>query len=91
MKETVNWAEVPAAQYPILKNKVKTPLFWIKDGSRQSIYVDPKTRNYYHKDPLHGEVEVYDTRGRHIKVLLPTGEEHPVRKAKKGRSINAFL
>ncbi|WP_434060099.1 colicin E3/pyocin S6 family cytotoxin [Paenibacillus amylolyticus] len=39
--------------------------------NKGQIYQDQKTGNYYHKDGMHGEIEAYNRRGKHIGVLTP--------------------
>ncbi len=41
---------------------------------------------YYVWDGFHGEIEVYDKRGRHILVLDPNG--NPIKEAVRGRRID---
>lgn len=43
-------------------------------------------KRLYTWDSLHGEIEVFNTRGRHIGVLDPRGQE--IKPAVKGRRIN---
>ena len=62
----INWTQIPAAQYPILQKYKKTRRMWHKGNYHESIYTDGKF--YYHKDPLHGKVEKYDQKGKHIGV-----------------------
>lgn len=40
----------------------------------------------YTWDSLHGEIEVYNKRGKHLGVLNPNGDF--IKDAKKGRTIN---
>ena len=40
---------------------------------------------------LHGEVEVYNKKGQHVDVYLPTGEKHPLKGADKKKSLKNFL
>lgn len=70
-----DWTGIPGSEYPLLKTKKRTNLRWKK----QPIYEDKKY--YYHRDPLHSEVEVYNRQGDHVGVMTPEGENHP----KKGR------
>lgn len=70
-----DWTGIPGLEYPILRRKERTKLRWKK----QPIYKDK--RHYYHRDPLHSEVEVYDLHGDHYGVMTPEGNWHP----KKGR------
>lgn len=83
-KPNVNWAETPASQYPFLMDKKPTKFRWKKER----IYQDLKTGNFYHKDGLHGEIEAYNRRGKHIGVLTPEGEKHPLKGAVPGREIS---
>ncbi|MEX3617770.1 colicin E3/pyocin S6 family cytotoxin [Paenibacillus glucanolyticus] len=80
----VNWADIPASQYPFLEDKKPTRLK-CKD---QKIYTDKKKRFYYHKDSLHGEIEMYNSRGEHLGVLTPEGNPHPKKGKVNGRKIN---
>lgn len=80
---TVNWAETPASQFPFLNDKEPTNRRW----NKERIYRDRKTGNYYHKDGLHGEIEAYNRRGKHIGVLTPEGDKHPIKGAVPGRTI----
>jgi hypothetical protein len=83
-KEFINmkdWTGIPASHYPLLKQKKRTKVRW----KNQTIYED-KT-NYYHRDPLHSEIEVYDRQGYHIGVMTPEGEWHP----KKGRVSGRYI
>lgn len=84
MNEPVVWARVPFTSYPIvIRLDLKaTNRFW----KRERVYTDGTY--YYHKDPLHGEVEMYDRRGRHINVLTPEGEDHPKKGQVPGRKIS---
>ncbi|TKJ83711.1 hypothetical protein PaeCFBP13512_22545 [Paenibacillus sp. CFBP13512] len=77
------WEAIPASQYPFLKDKVPTKRHW----KGQKIYRDKKGNRYYHKDPLHGEIEVYDSFGNHIDVYTPEGYPHPTKGKVKGRDI----
>lgn len=86
-----DWAGIPASQYPVLKDLRKTKIQWRKHNYCESIYYDSNIDIYLHKDPLHGEVEVYDRKGKHIGVLLPTGEKHPTKTLDAKKSIKAFL
>ncbi|WP_010503188.1 hypothetical protein [Paenibacillus elgii] len=70
-----DWTGIPGTEYDVLKKLKRTNKRWKK----QPIYEDKK--NYYHRDPLHSEVEVYDKHGDHVGVMTPEGEWHP----KKGR------
>lgn len=85
MDKDIDWVQIPAAEYPALKHLVKTR----KQFRGQSIYTDGQ--RYYHKDALHGEIEVYDKQGKHIGVLLPTGEPHPIKGSVKGRNIKKYI
>ncbi|MBB3111958.1 hypothetical protein FHS18_004026 [Paenibacillus phyllosphaerae] len=76
-----DWRLIPAGQYPVLMPLEPTSYFWKKER----IYRDAE--RFYHKDALHGEVEVYDKRGRHIGVMTPEGDWHPKKQAVKGRKI----
>ena len=88
----INWASIPAAQYPFLKNNCqKTNRKWRKNNYCESIYINCDNGNYYHKDPLHGEIEAYNKKGKHIGVLLPTGIEHPKKNADKDKSLRGFI
>ena len=40
----------------------------------------------YTWDALHGEIEMFDRRGKHLGVLDPNGE--PIKEAVKGRTID---
>lgn len=42
---------------------------------------------YYSWDELHGEIEVFDSRGRHLMVLDPQGEKI-IKEAVRGRKID---
>jgi len=53
----------------------------------QARWRDPNGEYLYEWDPLHGEVEVYDRRGKHRGVADPvTGEI--IKPAVKGRTID---
>ncbi|WP_445670711.1 colicin E3/pyocin S6 family cytotoxin [Paenibacillus sp. FSL R7-0026] len=39
--------------------------------NKERIYQDQKTGNYYHKEGMHGEIEAYNRRGKHMGVLTP--------------------
>lgn len=55
------------------------------DGDRQ-VYRDPETGVYYTWDSLHGEIEVFNSRGRHLGAIdAVTGA--PLKEAKRGRKI----
>ena len=84
MKEQTNWIQFPASQYPILKGLIRTGLRW---RNKEQIYFNPEKQWYLHKDPLHGEVEVYNKRGQHIAVYTPEGWPHPYKGAVKGRVL----
>ncbi|MNW57335.1 Cytotoxic [compost metagenome] len=83
-ESNVNWAEMPASQYPFLMDKERTSHKW----NKERIYRDRKTGNLYHKDGLHGEIEAYNRRGNHIGVLTPEGDKHPIKGAVPGRRIS---
>lgn len=84
MKEfKVKWADTPAYRYPFLNDKEPTNRRW----NKERIYRDQITGNYYHKDGLHGEIEAYNRRGKHIGVLTPEGDKHPIKGAVPGRTI----
>lgn len=84
MNEPIDWAKVPFTSYPIVArlNLKPTNRFWKKER----IYTDGKS--YYHKDPLHGEVEMYDRRGNHLNVLTTEGDIHPKKSRVNGRKIS---
>lgn len=81
------WNGIPASEYPFLKNKTTTTRRW----KGQRIYQDKKGERYYHKDPLHSEIEVYNSSGNHIGVYTPEGEFHPKKGKVKGRNIKKEL
>ena len=86
MKEQVNWKELRFKDYPLVKK-----LSLQRTGHRiekEWIYTDEKRRRYYHKDSLHGEVEVYDKNGKHIDVFTPEGNPHPTKGKVNGRKIS---
>ncbi|OME75935.1 hypothetical protein BK120_30185 [Paenibacillus sp. FSL A5-0031] len=85
-KSERNWREVPFKDYPVVEFLAlhRTNHRWKKEW----IHTDKKKRRYYHKDPLHGEVEVYDKNGYHIGVLTPQGDHHPTKGKVEGRTIN---
>lgn len=85
MKEQLNWKVEHFKDYPLVKklSLYRTGHRWKKEW----IYTDEKRRRYYHKDPLHGEVEVYDKNGKHITVMTPEGTPHPIKGKVKGREI----
>ncbi|WP_034327584.1 colicin E3/pyocin S6 family cytotoxin [Alkaliphilus transvaalensis] len=87
----INWAETPASQYPALKGLEKLKKRWRKGNYSESIFYDRKKKLYYHKDPLHGEIEVYDKRGCHKGVILPTGEVHPFKGQVPSRTIKGLI
>lgn len=80
----IDWSDIPASQYPFLKDKEATRYKW----NGEKIYRDKKRKFYYHKDRLHGEIEVYNSRGEHIGVLTPEGDTHPKKGKVEGRIIN---
>ena len=57
----------------------------IEGGSK--VFKDPNEERYYTWDSLHGEVEVFNKRGKHLGVVDPiTGEF--LKPAVKGRKIS---
>ena len=52
-------------------------------GSR---WTNQDRTRYFEWDPLHGEFEVYNTNGRHLGAVDPTGTF--IKPAKKGRRID---
>ncbi|MCL6606130.1 MAG: hypothetical protein K6T94_24960 [Paenibacillus sp.] len=42
---------------------------------------------FYYKDSLHGEVEIYNSRKKHIGVLTAEGDVHPKKGKVKGRVL----
>jgi hypothetical protein len=82
-----NWSQIPASQYPFLSKLKRTNVRWKKE----QIYYEKVNERYYHKDPLHGEIEEYDKRGKHIGVLTPLGEKHPKKGAVKEKTIRNIL
>jgi hypothetical protein len=83
--DRLNWSEVRFKDYPVVAilSLQRTGHRWEKEW----IYTDKKRRRYYHKDPLHGEVEMYDKNGNHIGVLMPEGNPHPTKGKVNGRKI----
>nr|WP_314877466.1 colicin E3/pyocin S6 family cytotoxin [uncultured Pseudomonas sp.] len=55
------------------------------DGDRQ-VYVDTLERVYYTWDSLHGEIEVFNCRGRHLGAIHAVSGEL-IKDAKQGRKI----
>lgn len=56
------------------------------EGGRK-VFKDPQAERYYTWDSLHGEVEVFNKRGKHLGSICPiTGE--PTKPAVKGRKIS---
>ncbi|WP_420892156.1 colicin E3/pyocin S6 family cytotoxin [Nitratidesulfovibrio vulgaris] len=49
-------------------------------------WVDRKRQRFYQWDAFHGEVEVYNARGRHIGVMDTTGNF--IKDAERGRKID---
>ena len=50
-------------------------------------YRNPSRDRYFQWDELHGEIEVYDKRGRHLGVLdAASGTQ--IKEAERGRRIN---
>ena len=47
----------------------------------------PCKKRYYTWDPLHGEIEVFNKRGKHLGVLHATTGKY-IKDPKNGRSIN---
>ncbi|WP_036745984.1 colicin E3/pyocin S6 family cytotoxin [Paenibacillus sp. UNC451MF] len=82
-----DWCNIPASRYPFLKKLKRTNKRW----KNEVIYYDEVNKAYYHKDPLHGEIEAYDKRGIHIGVLNPDGTPHKTKVAVKGRTIKDIL
>lgn len=82
-ESSVSWAQMPASQYPFLIYKEPTN----RKSKKERIYHDRKTGNFYHKDGMHGEIEAYDRRGKHIGVLTAEGDKHPNKGAISGRRI----
>lgn len=56
------------------------------EGGRK-VFKDPLTERYYTWDSLHGEVEVFNKRGRHLGVICPVTGEF-IKPAVKGRKIS---
>lgn len=56
------------------------------DGGRQ-VYVDQSEGVYYTWDSLHGEIEVFNSRGYHTGVIDAV-EGKNIKPAKRGRRIN---
>lgn len=54
------------------------------DGQKRWRSIDLK--RLYTWDSLHGEIEIFNSRGAHLGVLNPEGEF--IKSAKKGRKIN---
>ncbi|MDR9855662.1 colicin E3/pyocin S6 family cytotoxin [Paenibacillus sp. VCA1] len=86
MKSNVDWTAIPFSEYPLVASLklIRTHRRWKKE----TIYSNHDKTRYYHKDPLHGEVEFYDKRGNHLGVLTPDGELHPTKGRVKGRRIS---
>ncbi|MBA2937049.1 hypothetical protein HZF08_01875 [Paenibacillus sp. CGMCC 1.16610] len=82
-----DWRNIPASQYPHLKTLKRTNKRW----KNEVIYFDEVKKVYFHKDPLHGEIETYDKRGTHTGVLNPDGTIHNTKGAVKGRTIKDIL
>ncbi len=56
------------------------------EGGRK-VFKDPQTERYYTWDSLHGEVEIFSKKGKHLGVISPiTGEL--IKPAVKGRKIS---
>lgn len=56
------------------------------EGGRK-VFRDSQTDRYYTWDSLHGEVEVFNKKGKHLGVICPiTGEV--IKPAVKGRKIS---
>ena len=56
------------------------------EGGRK-VFKDPQTERYYTWDSLHGELEVFNKRGKHLGSICPiTGEL--TKPAVKGRKIS---
>lgn len=53
-------------------------------GGRQTYRSNDK---YYQWDELHGEIEVYNKRGRHLGALDPQ-DGHQIKEAERGRKID---
>ena len=47
---------------------------------------DAEAQRYYQWDAFHGEIEVYNARGKHIGVMDVTGRE--IKDSVRGRKIN---
>ncbi|KRE73922.1 colicin E3/pyocin S6 family cytotoxin [Paenibacillus sp. Soil750] len=83
MKKFIDWVSEPASKYPVFKGMQRTK----KICKGEVIYQDPRTGWYYHKDNLHGEVEVYNKQGKHKGVMNPDGTWHK----KKGKDSTKTL
>ena len=82
MSKVIDWNGIPASQYPKMKELTRTNYFW----KGQRVYLDKKGW-YYHRDPLHNEIEVYDKFRKHTGVLTPEGCIHPKKQRIKGRIL----
>lgn len=56
------------------------------EGGRK-VFKDPQTDRYYTWDSLHGEVEAFNKKGKHLGVICPTTGEL-LKPAVKGRKIS---
>ncbi|MVP02120.1 colicin E3/pyocin S6 family cytotoxin [Paenibacillus lutrae] len=84
MKKDINWSEIPFTEYPLFTSLSLVRTNYIQNKER--VYRDAKGR-YYHKDRLHGEVEVYDKKGKHLDVYTPEGKSHPKKGMVRGRDL----
>ncbi|WP_376768293.1 colicin E3/pyocin S6 family cytotoxin [Paenibacillus alginolyticus] len=62
-----------------MRNLKRTNKRW----KNEVIYYDEVNKTYYHKDPLHGEIEAYDKRGTHTGVLNADGTRHNTKNRSK--------
>lgn len=78
-----DWRYIPFSEYPVVKRLELKPTN--RRWKKERIYTDGD--NFYHKDSLHGEVEMYNSRKKHIGVLTPEGDIHPKKGTVKGRVL----
>ncbi|OXM87063.1 MULTISPECIES: colicin E3/pyocin S6 family cytotoxin [Paenibacillus] len=86
MKTSTDWTGIPGSKYPLLMALRPTNM----RNKNQRIYRDAQGY-YYHKDALHSEVEVYDTRGKHLGVKTPEGDWHPKKGQDKRKTLKGII
>lgn len=83
MKAKTEWKDIPFSEYPIVKRLGLEPTN--RRWKKERIYTDGN--KFYHKDSLHGEVEMYNSHKKHIGVLTAEGDIHPKKGKVKGRVL----